>query len=79
MADFGGELGRCANGAWDQSGTSLKSVDPTLGDFDADELVFLLIAGLAVCAGAFICLYLVWTAPALLAEILVDGLVMGRV
>lgn len=47
---------------------------------DVSEGFFL--AGLAVAAvlaGVVVCFYVVWTAPALLAELLVDGLVMSAV
>lgn len=48
-------------------------------DFGAEEFGLLCIVVLALLAGALACLYLVWTAPALLAELLVDGLVVTGV
>ncbi|HIJ65057.1 MAG TPA: hypothetical protein HPP77_03830 [Candidatus Hydrogenedentes bacterium] len=50
-----------------------------LGALDMDEFLFIVIAVAALCAGFLVCLYVVWTAPALLAEVLVDGIVMCRV
>lgn len=49
------------------------------GALDFDELVLVLIVLAALCAGLAICLYIVWTAPALLAEVLVDGVVMTAI
>jgi len=49
------------------------------GALDMDELIFVIIAAAAICAGLLVCVYVVWTAPALLAELLVDGWVMSRV
>jgi hypothetical protein len=55
------------------------STGDALGAFDLDELVFVVIAVAAIFAGFLVCLYVVWTGPALLAEVLVDGLVMSRI
>ncbi|MCL4181771.1 MAG: hypothetical protein KJ072_29055 [Verrucomicrobia bacterium] len=49
------------------------------GALSFDEFVFVLVAAAAVAAGFLVCLYVVWTAPALLAEVMVDGLVMSRI
>jgi hypothetical protein len=55
------------------------SAADALGALDPDELFFVVLALAAICAGLLVCLYVVWTGPALLAEVLVDGLVMSRV
>ncbi len=47
--------------------------------FDLDEWIFVVIAIAALGAGLLVILHLVWTGPALLAEVFVDGLVMSRV
>ena len=57
------------------SGTDTAS--DALGVFDWDELTFVLIAAAAIFAGLLVCLYVIWTAPALLAELLVDSVVMA--
>ena len=49
------------------------------GALSFDEFVFVLVAAAAVAAGFLVCIYVVWTAPALLAEVMVDGLVMSRI
>ena len=49
------------------------------GGLSFDEFVFVLVAAAAVAAGFLVCIYVVWTAPALLAEVMVDGLVMSRI
>lgn len=53
--------------------------DAAAGAFDLDELLFVIIAVAALAAGLLVCLYVVWSAPALLAEVLVDGVVMSRI
>ncbi|MDX9975809.1 MAG: hypothetical protein RBU21_22710 [FCB group bacterium] len=46
---------------------------------DFDEWGFLLVVLLSVVAGFLVCIYLIWTGPVLLAEVLVDGFIMARV
>lgn len=46
---------------------------------DADEAVFFLIALAALMAGIAACVYVVWSAPVLMAEIFVDGVIMSRI
>ncbi|MBN8247726.1 MAG: hypothetical protein J0L84_09815, partial [Verrucomicrobia bacterium] len=48
-------------------------------ELGAEEFGLLCIVVLGLLAGVLACLYLVWTAPALLAELLVDGLVLTGV
>jgi len=48
-------------------------------DLDVGELFFVLVALAALCAGLIVSLYVIWTGPGLLAEVLVDGLVMERI
>ncbi len=55
------------------------AVDHALGVFDLDEVIFVVIAVVALLSGIVVCLYVVWTGPALLAEVLVDGLVMSGI
>ena len=50
-----------------------------LGALDLDELIFVAIAVVSIFAGVVVCLYVVWTGPALLAEVLVDGMVMSGI
>ncbi|MCW5557219.1 MAG: hypothetical protein KIT22_05220, partial [Verrucomicrobiae bacterium] len=58
-----------------------KGLDPGSGwlDLDAEELGLLCIVLLAAAAGVLTCLYLIWVAPSLLAELLVDGLILSGV
>lgn len=50
-----------------------------IGALDLDELFFVVVAVAAIGAGLLVCLYLVWAGPTLLAEVLVDGIVMSRI
>lgn len=59
------------------SGSSLGG--EAAGSLGLDEAIFLLIAALALLSGVAVCVYIIWTAPVLLAEIFVDGMVMTRV
>ncbi|HBC88309.1 MAG TPA: hypothetical protein DCZ94_15260 [Lentisphaeria bacterium] len=47
--------------------------------FDADEIAFLIILLFALCAGMIVCMYVVWTAPNLLAELMLDAFIMNRI
>ena len=55
------------------------SAGDAIGALELDELLFVVVAVVSIGAGLLVCLYLVWTGPALLAEVLVDGLLMARV
>jgi hypothetical protein len=46
-------------------------------DFDLDEIVWVLIAAALVLSALLACLYVVYVAPALLAEVLVDSLLVA--
>ena len=65
------------------SNINIPSGDGVLGDalgaLDLDDLFLVIIALVVICAGLLVCLYVVWTGPALLAEVMVDGFVMARV
>ena len=56
-----------------------SSLDGDLPIPDLDDLTYVVIAVLAVLAGFLVCVYLIWTAPALLAEVAVDGIIMARI
>lgn len=60
-----------------QSGIDAGSKATSLLDWDEGVLVGIALA--ALCAGLAVCAYVVWTAPALFAEILVDAAVMTGV
>jgi len=55
------------------------NVDHPLGVLDLEEVMFVVLAVAAISAGILVCLYVVWTGPAFLAEVLVDGLVMSGI
>lgn len=74
--------------------SSLDTIEPTTrgsvhadtsgsGDWlealNLDDAVFVLVALAALLAGALVCFFVIWSAPALLAEMLVDGVVMAGV
>lgn len=48
-------------------------------DLDGCALLLVAIAAAAVCAVLLVCVYVIWTGPLLLAEVLVDGYIMARV
>ncbi len=50
-----------------------------IGALDFDVLTLILILVTILCAGIMICVYVIWTAPLLLAEVFVDGIVMTAV
>lgn len=54
-------------------------LDGDLDGWDLGDAVFLGLAALAALAGSVACLVVIWSAPALLAEILVDTLIMAGV
>lgn len=55
------------------------SLGDALGALDSDDFFLVIIAIVVICAGFLVCMYIVWTGPALLAEVLVDGFVMARI
>jgi hypothetical protein len=59
------------------SGNSLAG--DAAGGLGLDEAVFLVVAAAALLSGAAVCAYVIWTAPVLFAEVLVDGAIMARV
>lgn len=81
--DFGGGG---AGGSWGESVSASTSsgsngsgsaFDAISFDFDLEELGLLIIAVVALLGGIVASLYVVYIAPVLLAEILVDGLLVG--
>ncbi len=46
---------------------------------DSDEIVFLVILLVALCAGVLVCSYVVFTAPNLFAELILDAFIMNRI
>ncbi|MGH9961117.1 MAG: hypothetical protein ACREBC_29015 [Pyrinomonadaceae bacterium] len=86
--NYGGEdhnfAGGGAGGDWDRVPESSSSVSSDSssglsvdGAFDLDEGFLVVLAVLAVVAGLLASLYIVYIAPALLAEILVDGILVA--
>ncbi len=75
-ADIGLDLGRTASRAVDSAGDAVDASGTVLDGFDADALGFLLLALVAALAGGLACAYVIWSAPALLAELVVDGLLI---
>lgn len=80
--DFGGSG---AGGSWGESATTTPSssysgggsvLDSASFDIDLEELGLVIIAIVALIGGLFASLYIVYIAPILLAEILVDGLLL---
>ncbi len=72
------EVSDAVIGEMDAVGSSPDSAGDVAGALDPDEWTFVIIALAAVCGVFLAVLYVVWTAPVLLAEVLVDGLVMSR-
>lgn len=82
--DFGGGG---AGGSWGNSissaspsnsgGGSSSLLDGAGSGLDLEEIGFLILAVVALLGGLIATLYVVYIAPALLAEILVDGLLLG--
>jgi hypothetical protein len=80
----GGEAGGGgAGGSWDESISTSSSVassnTSSSGGFDlgSDEGCLIVIAIIAFVAGLVACFYVIYIAPALLAEILVDGVLVA--
>ena len=74
--DFGGGG---AGGSWGQSVASSSSEAASNGigsDLDLGELWLIILAVIAIPAGLLASLYIVYIAPTLLAEILIDGVLM---
>jgi hypothetical protein len=75
-----------ASGAWDSPGQSASSVKIGGGkggggglDLDGDDLFWVIVAVVAAFGGAIAIGYVIWIAPTLLAEAVVDGAVAGKV
>lgn len=60
-------------------GSDSGSAGAVGGAVDAEGLVYLVIALAALFAAVLVCCYIIWTGPALFAEVLVDALIMSRV
>jgi len=60
---------------WDSTGRAGDGLDA----LELEEGCFLVVVIAGLCSGLLVCGYVIWTAPALLAELLVDGIVMSRV
>ena len=87
-ADF---AGAGAGGSWDEGGnvapvafasSTKTSSGGGLGigsafDADLDELIFLIIAIVALAAAFSVLIYIIWIAPLLLAELMVDGVLVA--
>lgn len=77
-ADFGGGG---AGGSWDGGNVSSNASVTGSGldgfDFDLDEIGVLILAIVAIIGGIVASFYIIYIAPILLAEILVDGLLLG--
>ncbi len=73
--DFGGAG---AGGNWGESVSSAAGSNSFLDglDFDLEELGFIILAVAAIIGGLLASLYIVYIAPVLLAEILVDGILI---
>lgn len=68
-----------AVGARGSGGTGGRASSWGVPDLDADVLGFLLLVGLALVSGLAAAGYLVYAAPALLAEVLTDGLLVALI
>lgn len=80
-ATGGDAAGAGAGASWSEGADSsvvgnASSVGGAGLDLDLDELWFLVLALIAICGALIASLYVVFIAPALLAEILVDGLLV---
>jgi hypothetical protein len=83
---FAGAGGRSggggASGSWGSpaqtASTSVKSGGWGL-DFDADDLFWVIVAAIAAFAGIAAIGYVIWIAPTLLAEAIVNGAIAGKV
>ncbi len=76
--DFGGAG---AGGSWGSGGVSSASGGDSVLDgvdlgFDLEELGLIILAVIAVLGGLLATFYIIWIAPILLAEILVDGVLI---
>ena len=77
--DFGGGGSGGSWGPADTSATSESLADVSAGswDLDLDELALIVLAVVVAVGGLFAVFYVVYVAPALLAEILIDGVLAG--
>ncbi|MDQ2747909.1 MAG: hypothetical protein M3T96_11690 [Acidobacteriota bacterium] len=76
--DFGGAG---AGGSWDGVSPTIAGGDSSILDgvglgFDLEEIGMIILAVIAVLGGLLATFYIVWIAPLLLAEILVDGVLI---
>ena len=77
VVDLGVDAGRCLSRTADSSGSALDAADGVVGALDLDALTFLVLALVAAGAGVLACAYVIWSAPMLLAELVVDGLLIA--
>lgn len=84
FGDVGDFAGGGAGGVWEESvstvTTTATNSSPSTGfsfDLDLEEGWLILIAIVAIIGGAIAALYIVYIAPALLAEILLDGVLLA--
>ena len=78
--------GAGASGGWDSASHTVSSVKSGGGksggwslDLDGDDLFWLIVALAAAFAGLIAVAYVIWIAPTLLAEAIVNGAVAGKV
>ena len=55
-----------------------SSLSDAVTSLDADEPLYVILLLGALLAGLLVCVYIIWTAPTLLAELLLDGLILNR-
>ena len=80
VVDLGVNAGRCLSRTADSTGSTdsaLDAADGVVGALDLDALTFLVLALVAAGAGVVACAYVIWSAPMLLAELVVDGLLIA--
>jgi hypothetical protein len=75
-AELGLELGHSAARAADVAGDAAESSETMVDGFDADADAFLLLAVIAFVTGLLASAYVIWTAPALFAELVVDSILI---
>lgn len=75
-AELGLEMGRSAAQAADVAGDAMKSSETMVDGFDADADAFLFLAAMAFVTGLLASAYVIWTAPTLLAELVVDSILI---
>lgn len=75
--DFGVDVGRSLSRTVDSTDSALDAADGVVGALDLDALAFLVLALVAAAAGIVACAYVIWSAPMLLAELVVDGILIA--